>query len=104
MEPKDQVQDLQTQTKAAQAAERARSRLAQMKSDAGAKIAGAMDKADRRANELDALIAADAAHWADGDATSSDLEEWAIENARLLILDPVDARADANKRAGEADS
>jgi hypothetical protein len=57
-------------------------------------------KAKRRADEVDADMAASDADWAEGDASAAiDYADWAVENARLAILDAIDARVTANEKA-----
>jgi hypothetical protein len=72
----------------------------QMRTDARAKAAEIKAKAERRADEVDASLAASDAEWADADAAAAvDYANWAVENARLAILDAIDARAYADERA-----
>jgi hypothetical protein len=90
---------------AGQAADRARSKWAQMKADAAAKIDDVQAKMDRRANQLDAKLAANEANGAEADAADAlDFAEWAVDNAQLAMLDAVDARAYADKLAKAASS
>jgi hypothetical protein len=90
----------QAKQDAAQASARAESGWAQVKADAAAKVANAKAKADRRADEFDARVAATQADAARADAFAAiDFADWAVESARLTILDAIDARLYAEERA-----
>jgi hypothetical protein len=83
-----------------QAANRAPSKWAQMKTDAAAKREDVKSKIDKRADRLDASTAAAEAEWTEGTAADAiDLASWAVENARLAALDAVEARAYADELA-----
>jgi hypothetical protein len=97
------VNDAQQQ--AGEAAASARSKWAQMKADAAAKMDNVQSKIDKRAQQLDARAAASDADWAEDDAASAiDYAEWTVDNARLAVLDAIDARAYADERARAAGS
>src|SRR6266540_4230997 len=97
----DALQQHVTDTKsAAKAAATARSKWAQMKSDADARMDDVKAKIDKRAQQLDARAAASDADRAEGDAADAiDYAEWTVDNARLAVLDAIDARAYADERA-----
>jgi glycerol-3-phosphate dehydrogenase len=60
---------------------------------------------DKRADQIDANIAADDAAWAeDDDAAAIDYAAWTVDNARLAVLDAIDARAYADELATRAGS
>jgi hypothetical protein len=89
--------------KVGEAEERAQSKWAQMKADAAAKMDDVKARIDKRNTQLDAKMAADEADWAEADALDAiDYAQWTIENARLLALDALDARAYADERAKAA--
>jgi hypothetical protein len=103
----DQTQDDLDQAvkNAQQAAAGARSKWAQMMADAAAKRDDVKAKIDRRGRQLDANAAADEASWAEADAADAlDFAEWAIDNAKLAMLDAIDARAYSDERAKAAGS
>ena len=77
----------------------------QMKADAAAKMDDVKARMDKRSTEIDADMAATDADMAEADATAAiDYAAWTIDNARLAVLDAIDARANANTRAGTAAS
>jgi hypothetical protein len=85
---------------AGQATDQAETKWAQMKADASAKLANVQVKVQRRNDQLDARVAGSDADWATSDAYSAiDFADWAVENARLAILDAIDARVYADQRA-----
>jgi hypothetical protein len=91
--------------KAGETAERAQSKWAQMKADATAKRDDVKAKIDKRNAQLDAKMAAKDADWAEAEAADAiDYAQWTVENARLLALDALDARAYADERARAAGS
>src|SRR6266496_4545225 len=97
------VNDAQQQ--AGEAAAGARSKWAQMKADAAAKMDDVKAKIDKRAQQLDARAAASDADRAEGDAADAiDYAEWTVDNARLDELDAIDARDYAEERARAAGS
>jgi hypothetical protein len=72
----------------------------QMRADAKARGAELKAKAKRRSDQFDADVAASDAEWAEADAYAAlDYADWAVGNARLAILDAIDARAYADERA-----
>jgi hypothetical protein len=93
------------QQHAGQAAESAKSKWAQMKADASARMDDLQAKMDERASQLDARDAARYADGAEADAADAiDYAAWTIGNARLVVLDAIDARAYAEERAKAAGS
>ena len=94
---KDARQDVQAAT------DTARSTWAQMKADAAAKLDDFEAKMDRRADEHDAKIAARQADGAEADAADAiEFAAWTVDQARLAVLDAVDARVYANELAKQA--
>ncbi len=90
---------------AGEAAASARSKWAQMKTDAAARMDDLQAKIDKRAQQLDARAAASDADRAEGDAADAiDYAQWTVDNARLAVLDAIDARAYADERARAAGS
>jgi len=88
---------------ASAAADSARSKWAQMKADAGAKMDDLQARIDKRGHQLDANLAAEDAAWADDDAAAAiDYASWAVGNARLAVLDAIDAEANADELANKA--
>jgi hypothetical protein len=60
---------------------------------------------DRRADQLDAKLAGGQADGAETDAADAiDFAAWTVDNARLAVLDAIDARAYADELAREAGS
>jgi hypothetical protein len=93
------------QQKAGEAAASARSKWAQMKADAAAKMDNFQAKVDKRADQFDAKVAASDADWAENDAADAiDYAAWTVDNARLAVLDAIDARAYADELAKTAGS
>ena len=83
----------------------ASSKWKQMRTDAAAKMADVQARIDSRTGQIDADMAATDADMAEADATAAiDYAAWTIDNARLAVLDAIDARAYANMRAGTAAS
>ena len=79
------------------------SKWAQLKADASTRMTSVKAKVDQRSNEFDARVAATNADAARADAYAAiDFADWAVENARLVILDAVDARVYADERAATA--
>ncbi len=77
----------------------------QMRADAAAKMDDVKARMDKRTRQIDAGAAATDADMAEADATGAiDYAAWTIDNARLAVLDAIDARAYANMRAGTAAS
>ena len=74
-----------------------------MRADAAAKMDDVQAKIDKRTRELDADMAADDAAWAEANAADAlDYAEWAVDNAQLVMLDAIDARAYADQLAKRA--
>jgi len=82
------------------AAADARSRWAEVKADVAAKLDAFDAKMDRRADQLDAKVAASQADGAEVDAADAiDFAAWTVDNARLAVLDAIDARIYADELA-----
>ena len=97
MAAKDARQD------ASAAAADARSKWAQLKADASAKMDDFDARMDKRADQLDANLAARQADGAEADAADAiDFASWTVDNARLAVLDAIDARAYADQLARSA--
>jgi hypothetical protein len=76
-----------------------------MRADAADKMKDVKARTDKRNRQVDADLAATDADFAEADATAAiDYAAWTIDNARLAVLDAIDARAYANMRAGTAAS
>jgi hypothetical protein len=76
-----------------------------MKADAAARMDDFQARMDRRADQLDAKLAASQADGAETDAADAiDFAAWTVDNARLAVLDAIDARAYADELAKEAGS
>jgi hypothetical protein len=83
-----------------EAAANARSKWAQLKADAAAKLDDFEAKMDRRADQRDAKLAARQADGAEADAADAiEFAAWTVDHARLAILDAIDARAYADELA-----
>jgi hypothetical protein len=83
----------------------ASSKWKQMRADAAAKMDDVKARMDKRNRQIDANMAANDADIAEADANDAiDYAAWTIDNARLAVLDAIDARANANMRAGTAAS
>lgn len=81
------------------------SKWAQIRADAAAKTENVKGKIDKRNRELDSRAAAGEANWAENDAIEAlDLADWAVDNARLAVLDAIDARVYAEQLAKVASS
>jgi hypothetical protein len=90
---------------AGEAAASTRSKWAQMKADAAARIDDFQAKVDRRTAQLDAELAANDADRAESDAAAAiDYAAWTVDNARLAVLDAIHARASADEPAETAGS
>ena len=88
---------------ASAAAASAKTKWAQMKADAAAKMDDLQARIDKRADQLDANVAADDAAWAEDDAAAAiDYASWTVDNARLAVLDAIDARVYADELATRA--
>ena len=82
------------------AADDARSKWAQLKADTAAKLDDFDAGMDRRADQLDAKLAASQADGAEADAADAiDFAAWTVDNARLAVLDAIDARVYADELA-----
>ena len=87
------------------AADEAQSSWEQTRADAKARLDALKAKAQRRADQVDADFAASDADWAEADAYAAiDYADWAVENARLAILDAIDARVFADERRQRSSS
>ena len=102
----DQAQDdldqavEETKQQGTQVADEAGRKWAQMKADAAARRDDVKAKIDHRTRELDAKAAASEAGWAEAEAADAlDFAAWTVSNARLAVLDAIDARAYAHERA-----
>jgi len=74
-----------------------------MKADASAKTDDLQARIDKRAGQIDANLAASDAAWAEDDAAAAiDYATWTVENARLAVLDAIDARAYADELARQS--
>src|SRR4029453_14165526 len=93
------------QQRAHQTTDRARSKFAQMKADATAKMDDVQAKIDQRTRKTDAKMAADEAARVEADAADPlHYAEWAVDNAQLAMLDAIDARVYADDLAKAASS
>jgi hypothetical protein len=94
-----------TQQQAPEAAAGKQSKWAQMKADAAAKRDDARAKLDKRTRQMDASAAAGEADWAETDAAEAvSFAIWTVDNARLSVLDAIDARVYADELAKAASS
>jgi DNA repair exonuclease SbcCD ATPase subunit len=83
-----------------EAAASARSKWAQMKADAAAKLDDFEAKMDRRADQRDTKLAARQADGAEADAADAiEFAAWTVDHARLAVLDAIDARVYADELA-----
>jgi hypothetical protein len=112
-ETHDQIQERITQAKgdmdkdlkaakadADRAGDEAKTKWTQVKTDAAAKVAQAKHNIDRRGDQFDADMAESDAEFAESDAAAAiDFADWAVENARVAILDAIDARVYAKQKA-----
>jgi hypothetical protein len=81
-----------------EAAASARSKWAQVKADAAAKLDDFEAKMDRRADQRDAELAARQADGAEADAADAiEFAAWTVDHARLAVLDAIDARIYADE-------
>ena len=71
-----------------------------------AKMDDLQARMDKRADQIDANVAATTdASWAEDDAAAAiDYAAWTVDNARLAVLDAIDARAYADGLAKTAGS
>jgi hypothetical protein len=94
-----------TKQGASEASAAAGSKWAQLKADASSRRDNVKAKIDQRNRQMDAKVAADEADWAETDAAAAlDYAAWTVDNARLSVLDAIDARAYAAERAKLASS
>jgi hypothetical protein len=101
----DTDQTARRQAPEAAAGEQEPSKWAQLKADAAAKRDDVKAKVDQRTRQMDADAAANEADWVETDATDAvDYAMWTVDNARLSVLDAIDARAYANELARAAGS
>jgi hypothetical protein len=76
------------------------SKWAKMRADANEKMSEVKARIDKRNQETDASMAAVDADWAESDAVDAiDYAAWSLDNARLAILNAIDARAYADAAA-----
>lgn len=88
-----------------EAADKGQSKWAQMKADASARMEDVKAKIDKRNDQMDAEMAAADADFAEAEASDAiGYAEWVVDNARLAVLDALDARAYAGERAKAAAS
>ena len=81
----------------------AQKKWAKMRADAGDKMGEVKARIDKRNREMDAAVAADDADWAEADAVEAiDYAAWTLDNARVAMLDAIDARAYAAAQASGA--
>src|SRR6185437_11193149 len=81
----------------------AQNKWAKMRADASDKMGDVKARIDKRNREMDAGVAADDADWAEADAVEAiDYAAWTLDNARVAMLDAIDARANATSRASAA--
>ena len=89
--------------KTGEAEGKAQSKWAQAKVDAAAKMADIKVKAEQRQSQVDSDIAFADAQAAESDADAAiDFANWAVDNARVAILDALDAAAYSSKLAKKA--
>jgi predicted nucleic acid-binding Zn-ribbon protein len=73
----------------------------QMRSDAADKMNDVKARIERRNQQIDADMAATDAELAEADANDAiDYAVWTVDNARLAVLDAIDARAYAQTQGG----
>ena len=83
-----------------QAGDQAQEQWKYVKADAAARIAKAKRTIDHGGDQFDADIAATDAMWAESDAEDAiDFAVYAVESARVAILDAIDARAQAQQKS-----
>ena len=89
-----------TRHQVSQAADSAREKWTRLRADAAAKMDDVKENIDKRHRQVDAKVAAHDADWAEANATEAlNFADWAVENAQLVILDAIHARAHADKLA-----
>lgn len=81
----------------------AQNKWAKMRADASDKMGEVKARIDKRNREMDADMASDEAGGAEADAVEAiDYAAWTLDNARVAMLDAIDARAYATARASGA--
>jgi hypothetical protein len=91
---------MDTRQQVGKAAASARSKWAQMKADAAAKLDDFEAKMDRLADQRDAKRAARQADGAEADAAdATEFAAWMVDHARLAVLDAIDTRGYADELA-----
>ena len=81
----------------------ASNKWAKMRADASEKMDDVKARINKRNREMDADMAADEAAWAESDAAEAiDVAASTLDNARLAMLDAIDARAYATAQASGA--
>jgi hypothetical protein len=92
--------DSAAKEKAGQAAGRAQSQWKSMQADAAAKRQDLQDRIARKRDQHDVKVAEEDAEAAEEDAADAlDYATWVVEQAKLAVLDAVDARTWADARA-----
>ena len=95
--------DLLAEPRVGKAPDETQSKWAQMKADASTKMEDIKAKIDKRNEKIDADMAATDADFAEAEASDAiGYAEWVVDNARLAVLDALDARAYAAERARAA--
>ena len=95
--------EMDAQQKVGEDASQGQSKWAQMRADASVKMEDIKAKIDKRNDQIDADMAATDADFAEADASDAiGYAEWVVDNARLAVLDALDARAYAGERAKAA--
>jgi hypothetical protein len=85
-------------------ADMAQNKWAQVKADAAGKVADIKAKIDQRGKEMDFQAAETDAELAESEASGAiDFASWAADNARLAVLDALDARAYASELAKKSE-
>jgi hypothetical protein len=83
-----------------QAGDQAQEQWKKVKADAAARIAMAKRSIDHSGDQFDADMASNNADLAESDAEDAiDFAAFAVDNARVAILDAIDARAQAKEKA-----
>jgi hypothetical protein len=92
--------DSAAKEKAGQAADRAQSQWKSMQADAAAKRQDLQDRMARKRDQHDVKVAEEEAEAAEEDAADAlDYATWVVDQAKLAVLDAVDARTWADARA-----
>jgi hypothetical protein len=92
--------DSAAKEKAGQAAGRAQSQWKSMQADAAAKRQDLQDRMARKRDQHDVKVAEEEAEAAEEDAADAlDYATWVVDQAKLAVLDAVDARTWADARA-----